>query len=419
MTACSSSATDRPTPPMDADTTGSPHGLSSHWGRRDWLVGAGALAAGTLLAGCGRGVREGLGVVAIEDTIPSQLLRAFEQAAVAQGAAGVQLRLLGGMEPLLDHLQDWQSGRSQPPDWRAWIPFLRPKQTGPVGSVTLLSHAWLSPAVRSGWLQPWPAWPKAIAPTAQARWQPVAQANAQGQPDRAGQLWGIPYRWGTTALVYRPDKFAALGWEPRDWSDLWRPELRGKVVLLDRMRETIGLALKRLGHSYNELQPQAIAELPQTLAALHRQALVYADRDYIQPVLMGDAWVAVGWSNDLVAALSRQKTLRAIVPQSGTALWADLWVRPSRAPESVELATLWAGLPWQPNLVQDLAGWFDAAPAAWLAGDRTWTSQPIRQTVLLPDGASLDRSDFIQPLPPGSIAQYQQLWQTMRQATTT
>lgn len=393
---------------------------SPRWGRRDWLVGAGALAAGTLLAGCGRGGADGLGVVAIEDTIPAQLLRAFEQAAAPQGMTGVQLRLLAGMEPLLDHLQDWQSGRSEPPDWRAWIPFLRPKQTGPVGSVTLLSHAWLPQAVRSGWLQPWPAWPEAIAPAAQrGRWSAVALANAQGQPDRAGSLWGIPYRWGTTALIYRPDKFAELGWEPRDWSDLWRPELRGKVVLLDRMRETIGLALKRLGRSYNELQPQAIAELPKTLAALHAQALVYADRDYIQPVLMGDAWVAVGWSNDLVAALGRQKTLKAIVPQSGTALWADLWVRPSRAPGSAELAALWAGLSWQPSLAQDLAGWFDAAPAVWLDGDRTWTSQPIRQTVLLPDAASLDRSDFIQPLPPEATAQYRQLWQTMRQANAT
>ncbi|HEY9690443.1 MAG TPA: ABC transporter substrate-binding protein, partial [Coleofasciculaceae cyanobacterium] len=160
--------------------------------------------------------------------------------------------------------------------------------------------------------------------------------------------------------------------------------------------------------------------LAEALAALNAQTLIYGAQDYIQPVLLGDAWVAVGWSNDLVTALGRQRSLKAVVPRSGTALWADLWVRPAKADRNSEaLAALWAGLAWQPSIARDLAGWVDAAPAAWLEGDRTAMTPQVQRELLLPSPEVLCRCEFIQPLAAASIAQYQALWMAMRQPTPT
>ncbi|MBD2635208.1 extracellular solute-binding protein [Limnothrix sp. FACHB-881] len=394
--------------------------LEPRWGRRQWLLGTGAIAAGLLLGGCGRRNPNDLTVLAIENTVPAQLLQAFQRLANAQGATrGIHLTLLDQAELLMQQLQDWQRDPAGTTigqgDWRSWIPFLRPAGAGPVGLTGLLGHEWLAGAVRRGWIQPWPDRPAGV--TLGDRWQSVIQLNRQGLPDRAGSLWGIPYRWGTTVLVYRPDRFAALGWEPRDWADLWRPELRGKVVLLDRPREVIGLALKRLGRSYNEAQPQSVTGLTAALAALNQQALIYATQDYLQPLLLGDAWVAVGWSHEVVTALARQRSLRAVVPQSGTALWADLWVRPVHAaPESLDLATLWASLAWRSDIAQGLAGWLDAAPAPWLEGDRTAMTASVQRDVLLPTPEQLDRCELLQPLPIESLRQYQDLWVAMRRS---
>ncbi len=393
--------------------------LATVLGRRRWLAGAGVATIGMLLGGCGGGSPGDLTVLAPENAIPGQLLRAFRQATQERGrAATVNLTLLDTVELLAQRLRDWQRSdwSAVDPagsDWRSWIPFLRPERLGPVGGTTLLGQGWLAGAVQQGWLQPWSS---SIAGVPLGpRWEPVMRSPRQGLADRAGSLWGIPYRWGTTALIYRPDKFAALGWEPQDWSDLWRPELRGKVVLLDRPREVIGLALKRLGQSYNHPNPQQVDGLAAALAALNAQTLTYGARDYVQPVLLGDAWVAVGWSNDLVTALGRQRSLKAVVPRSGTALWADLWVRPAQATrDSEDLAALWAGLAWQPSIARDLAGWVDAAPAAWLEGDRTAMTPQIQRDLLLPSPEVLDRCEFIQPLVPEAIAQYQALWTAMR-----
>jgi spermidine/putrescine-binding protein len=37
----------------------------------------------------------------------------------------------------------------------------------------------------------------------------------------------------------------------QDWSDLWRPELEGKISMVDSPREVVGAVLKYMGASYN------------------------------------------------------------------------------------------------------------------------------------------------------------------------
>lgn len=37
----------------------------------------------------------------------------------------------------------------------------------------------------------------------------------------------------------------------QDWADLWRPDLAGKIAMVDSPREVIGAVLKYLGASYN------------------------------------------------------------------------------------------------------------------------------------------------------------------------
>lgn len=37
----------------------------------------------------------------------------------------------------------------------------------------------------------------------------------------------------------------------QDWSDLWRPELAGRISMVNCPREVIGAVLKYMGASYN------------------------------------------------------------------------------------------------------------------------------------------------------------------------
>jgi spermidine/putrescine-binding protein len=53
-------------------------------------------------------------------------------------------------------------------------------------------------------------------------------------------------------IAYKKNKFKRHNLKPiQDWGDLWRPELAGKISMVDSPREVIGAVLKHLGSSYN------------------------------------------------------------------------------------------------------------------------------------------------------------------------
>ena len=64
--------------------------------------------------------------------------------------------------------------------------------------------------------------------------------------------------------------------------------------------------------------------------------ILTADSDnYLKALQSGDAWVAIGWSSDVVAFLRRNRNVAAAVPREGTVLFADLWVSDGGGEERV------------------------------------------------------------------------------------
>ena len=56
------------------------------------------------------------------------------------------------------------------------------------------------------------------------------------------------------------------------------------------------------------------------------QVQLFDSMNYLKSFSVGDVWVAVGWSSDVVPAAKRMSNVAVVVPKSGSSLWADLWV---------------------------------------------------------------------------------------------
>jgi putative spermidine/putrescine transport system substrate-binding protein len=245
--------------------------------------------------------------------------------------------------------------------------------------------------------------------------------NPQGQIDPNGQVWGVPYRLGTTVIAYRQDIFSQRGLKPpTDWGDLWRSDLRRRISLPDQPREVIGLVLKKMGQSYNTTDLSKVANLEQELRTLHQQVRLYSSDSYLQPLLLEDTWLAVGWSTDVLPLTQQSSEVAVVVPQSGTALWADLWVRPAATADSQPpVVTSWL----------DYCGLTEIAPQLAIA---TWAISPAllgmapntlpesfrksldKNPAILPNPKILQASEFIKPLPQTAAEQYERLWLKIR-----
>lgn len=56
------------------------------------------------------------------------------------------------------------------------------------------------------------------------------------------------------------------------------------------------------------------------------QIKLFDSTNYLKAFNVGDVWVTVGWSSDVIPVAKRMSSVTVIVPKSGATLWADLWV---------------------------------------------------------------------------------------------
>jgi putative spermidine/putrescine transport system substrate-binding protein len=381
--------------------------------RRSLLMGVTATILSQLLVGCGRGGdRPTLSLQLLEGSIPPQLLKAFQ---VAQHQAGhpvaLKVRPRTQLQSLFDQLQTWKTTEDKK---------VQPAQ------VVALGDYWLTQAIQQQLIRPigleaWPEWH-----TVPIDWRNWATRNDQGMIDATGQVWGVPFRWGSVVIAYRTDKVDEIGGKPNDWGDLWRSQVTGKISLPDSARLTIGLTLKDLGYSFNSKNLASLPDLDQRLKQLHQQVKVYSSDAYLQPLLEGDTWMAVGWSTDIIPLLERDRRIGAIVPKSGTALTADVWVCPSASSEATvpaELIMEWLKFWLQPDIAQQLSFLSFGASPILATRPRTDLAPELSKlpylNLLLPPVEAVEKSELLSPLSVQAESEYQNAWLKVRRLAPT
>ncbi|CAM6010716.1 unnamed protein product [Sphagnum balticum] len=212
---------------------------------------------------------------------------------------------------------------------------LTPRSAMAADLVTV-GDSWLATAVQGGLIEPITnaeqfEWFQRL----DSKWKRLLRRDVEGMIDPQGPIWGVPYRWGSFLIAYRRDKLKRNGIPPiKDWKDLFRPELAGKVAMVDSPREVVGAVLKSLGASYNTKDfdkevPGGREAVKERFHALQKQVRLFDDVEYMKAMSAGDVWVAVGWSSDVFPFAKRALNVTVIAPESGTSLWADLWSIPA------------------------------------------------------------------------------------------
>jgi putative spermidine/putrescine transport system substrate-binding protein len=354
--------------------------------------------------------------------VPTQILGKFRRQ-LQQSNQPVALQFLPENQPstLFTLLQNWKQKTlkfdATPQSFIDSLPFIGKSGHSRLADFVSLSDYWLQKAIQQQLIQPieiqsikgWDT----LAPT----WKALVTRNDQGLLDAKGKVWATPYRWGSLVIGYRKDIFQKQGLQPpTDWADLWRPELQRRISLPNQARQVIGLTLKKLGKSYNTENLEKVPQLESELRSLHQQVKLYSSDTYLQPLTLGDTWVAVGWSSDIVLSIQRSSQIAAVVPKSGTNLWCDLWVRPIGAQSELSTAALeWLNFCWQPQIATSWTLMSEtASPVVTSVSVDKLLLELGQNRLLLPEPTILQESEFLLPLPDAAISQYQDLWQRLR-----
>jgi len=111
-----------------------------------------------------------------------------------------------------------------------------------------------------------------------------------------------------------------------------RPELRGKMTMLDDLRDVIGAFLRYRGFSINSTTPVELEAARQDAIAAKNNLKAYLSAPVKAQLIAGDVWLAQMWNGDAAQARREQPALRWMLPKEGSTLWIDSLVVPASAP---------------------------------------------------------------------------------------
>ena len=146
-----------------------------------------------------------------------------------------------------------------------------------------------------------------------------------------GRLYGVPKNWGHSGFVYDS---RALAERPTTWREFWdlaRGPLDGRVLVNDYQITTVGFALKYFGHSFNSLDPAELAEAERLLLAV-KPHLFGITSDYKPLLLAGEAAASICWSGDGLQLRRENPALTYEIGREGGEIWADYYCVPADAP---------------------------------------------------------------------------------------
>ena len=141
-----------------------------------------------------------------------------------------------------------------------------------------------------------------------------------------GTIYGVPYTWGGIVLMYRTDAFAT---PPTSITDLWNPDLKGKVSLWDD-KSSIYLAARKNGdmniYALTDAQienaKQALIEQKPLIRKYWATAGELVDLYKAGEVVISNTWA--GYQSGLLKAEGIEVT--EFIPKEGAEGWMDSWM---------------------------------------------------------------------------------------------
>jgi spermidine/putrescine transport system substrate-binding protein len=146
--------------------------------------------------------------------------------------------------------------------------------------------------------------------------------------------FSVPYMTAPTCLCYLESKVPN---PVNSWAMLERMDLKGRVTLLDDMREVLGAALKFLGHSLNSTDPVQLAAARDLAIRWKQNIAKFENEQYKTGIASGEFFLVQGYAGDLIQVADENKDMRLFIPQEGTAFSCDDLCIPKDA-KNVDLA---------------------------------------------------------------------------------
>jgi len=159
----------------------------------------------------------------------------------------------------------------------------------------------------------------------------------------------VPYMIVNTGLAYLKSKVPDF---VPSWSMFDRADLKGRMTMLNDLRETIGAGLKYLGYSLNSTNEQELQEAKAVVLRWKKNIAKYENEQYKTGVASGEFLLVQSYSGDILQVQRENPDVMFAIPAEGTTISVDDLVIPQVAKE-VKLAHAFINFLHEPRVAAE------------------------------------------------------------------
>jgi spermidine/putrescine transport system substrate-binding protein len=166
--------------------------------------------------------------------------------------------------------------------------------------------------------------------------------------------FSVPWQGGMTGIWVDTSKAPEI----RSVNDLFDPKYKGKVTMLDELRETPALVMLAEGVDPAEASSQQWLDAIDKLksAADSGQIRKFTGNEYTEDLTAGNIVAAIGWSGD--ASLIENENAEWRMPTEGCTQWMENMVIPVGAPNTAA-ALAWMNFVYRPEVAVDITAYVE------------------------------------------------------------
>ncbi len=215
-----------------------------------------------------------------------------------------------------------------------------------------------------------------------------------------GNQYSLPYLWGTTLVAYRNDRITDP--EP-SFELLFDEKLKGRVLMLDDMYESLAVPLLMNGHSINTTDHAILREAGDKLAqAVSSQGLRFVSDVQIRSALAsGEAWAALCYNGDAAMVAAKHPEVSFFLPKEGMAMWLDVMAI-SREAGNVDAAYQFISFMLRPEMATSTANELYFFSPNRFAKPATDAEQIAGKPFVVPEDA-LQKLEFFKKTSPAEV----------------
>ncbi|WP_442956741.1 ABC transporter substrate-binding protein [Peptostreptococcus sp. D1] len=132
--------------------------------------------------------------------------------------------------------------------------------------------------------------------------------------------YSVPYMWGTLGIVYNKKRVKD---KVDSWDILWNPKYKKNILMFDSVRDTMGVALKKLGYSMNTTNQEEINKAKDLLTKQKALVLAYVNDDGKDRMVGNEAMMGIFYSGDVPMMVEENEDLAYVIPKEGSNKWTD------------------------------------------------------------------------------------------------